>query len=598
MLKGYTITAFLTVFTCSSFGCNYICNSDGCKRPTNNSKYIYMKYCANEDIFTNVNFSIIEDQNASESLAILQINLQPPKNRCKYVLTLLANPSVSETRCMNYKFHNFRGTETHTKSAICFVPDEEQYQNTTRIFVPYIFTACYSVQFFFGKDATMIKHNKFIKTKYIQTAIMKPTLECTYDYNTFPDNIEKKTGHLEVHLHKPMVTAGVIKLGRLWYDSSGNERCSFNNEEFSNDVWSFDVLDEYLGNKNHDFNTTLLMNEIYKRNLTFQTEISQKANYCISIFPYHDIRCINNTLWKPNDTCLWYQSCKNITIYNLGIQTNINYDTVSHLYLPITIIALTVFTITMYFIYIIHFCNIRKKSFYTNSLNRNILKTNETKCMKSKIYTSIDYQKKVKCKDDNITNTDIVLLYPKGSESFMALMADFRGLLNQICVVHDWYDGKEWNYVAEIGAFDWFAEMLYKECRVVWIDTPIMRSLITQRLNKNSFLKNSEQYSFVKIGDFRDAVFPTIFNLSKRNNEQSVLHKPKHFIVRLKEFDNFENDSDPFVDLSPHMRYFIPQNLNLLCSDLSTLNSNIIVPFKSEEDLKQHLHYAKLDFYK
>ena len=99
--------------------------------------------------------------------------------------------------------------------------------------------------------------------------------------------------------------------------------------------------------------------------------------------------------------------------------------------------------------------------------------------------------------------------------------------------VHDWYDGKEWNYVAEIGAFDWFAEMLYKECRVVWIDTPIMRSLITQRLNKNSFLKNSEQYSFVKIGDFRDAVFPTIFNLSKRNNEQSVLHKPKHFIVRL-----------------------------------------------------------------
>lgn len=50
------------------------------------------------------------------------------------------------------------------------------------------------------------------------------------------------------------------------------------------------------------------MNEIYERNLTFQTEISQKANYCISIFSYRDIRCINNTLWKPNDICLWYQS--------------------------------------------------------------------------------------------------------------------------------------------------------------------------------------------------------------------------------------------------------------------------------------------------
>lgn len=51
------------------------------------------------------------------------------------------------------------------------------------------------------------------------------------------------------------------------------------------------------------------MNEIYKRNLTFQTEISQKANYCILIFLYRDIRCEKYTLWKPNDKCdLWYQS--------------------------------------------------------------------------------------------------------------------------------------------------------------------------------------------------------------------------------------------------------------------------------------------------
>ena len=54
-----------------------------------------------------------------------------------------------------------------------------------------------------------------------------------------------------------------------------------------------------------------------------------------------------------------------------------------------------------------------------------------------------------------LKNTDIILLYPKGSESFMALMADFRGLLSHVCrcVVHDWYDGMEWNYVAEVGVF-------------------------------------------------------------------------------------------------------------------------------------------------
>ena len=47
-------------------------------------------------------------------------------------------------------------------------------------------------------------------------------------------------GQLKVHLYKPMATVGIIKLGTLWYDSSGNESCSFNNE-FSN-VWSFNIL--------------------------------------------------------------------------------------------------------------------------------------------------------------------------------------------------------------------------------------------------------------------------------------------------------------------------------------------------------------------
>lgn len=98
--------------------------------------------------------------------------------------------------------------------------------------------------------------------------------------------------------------------------------------------------------------------------------------------------------------------------------------------------------------------------------------------------------------------------------------------------IHDWYDGMEWNYVAEIGASDWFAEMLHKGSRVIWIDTPAMRSLITQRFKKDSLRRNADQFSFVKIGDFRDVVFPTVFNLSKRNMEQSMLHQSKHFIVR------------------------------------------------------------------
>ncbi|XP_031773599.1 uncharacterized protein LOC100866575 isoform X3 [Apis florea] len=185
-----------------------------------------------------------------------------------------------------------------------------------------------------------------------------------------------------------------------------------------------------------------------------------------------------------------------------------------------------------------------------------------------------DSKEKIKLEDINI-NRDIILLYNKGPESFMALVADFRETLNQVCqcIVHDWHNGIEWNNVAKIGAFDWFAKMLHNKCHVVWIDTPILRSLITENFNKNPLINNSEQYNLLKIGDFRDAVFPAIFNLSKRNCiGQSPINQSKHFIVRLKEFENFENDIDPFIDLSPHIRYVLPQDLNLLCSNLSKMD--------------------------
>lgn len=110
----------------------------------------------------------------------------------------------------------------------------------------------------------------------------------------------------------------------------------------------------------------------------------------------------------------------------------------------------------------------------------------------------------------------------------------FRYTILYILQVHDWHNGIEWNNVAKIGAFDWFAKMLHNKCHVVWIDTPILRSLITENFNKNPLINNSEQYNLLKIGDFRDAVFPAIFNLSKRNCiGQSPINQSKHFIVRL-----------------------------------------------------------------
>lgn len=119
-----------------------------------------------------------------------------------------------------------------------------------------------------------------------------------------------------------------------------------------------------------------------------------------------------------------FTGCQDITISTFGVPTKINSDTTSYSYLPITIITLTIFTIIgiMYLIYIIHIYSMQGKSFHRNIFNGNVLKTNETK-----------YKKKEKFKDANVKNTGIILLYPKGSESFMALMADFRGLLSHVC---------------------------------------------------------------------------------------------------------------------------------------------------------------------
>ncbi|KOC66987.1 hypothetical protein WH47_12414, partial [Habropoda laboriosa] len=441
------------------------------------------------------------------------------------------------------------------------------FLNNTEIFVPYIFTACYYINFFGGKGKT-----KYLKSNYKHTEITNPIIECTYDI--VPDNVKKtKIARLEIEFSIPLVTAVKVKVGSL--DKSkihnGQEVCRHNSEELPDGWKIFNILYNDTGVEHYNFSTPLLLNKKYKRIWKYETEDLKNFNYCIH-FWYLDLRCEEQTLWKPPvEKCWWYRRCQDVTDHNnFGVVPSTITDDISYLYSPIIFITVTIFImiVIMYLIYVICAYNVQAKMVYINICDGNI-KTEKTKHNKSNIHGLKDKKKKLKCEDTNTINTDIILLYPKGPESFMALMADFRGILSRVsqCVVHDWYDRMEWNYVAEVGAFDWFAEMLQKQSCVIWIDTPAMRSLITQKFKNNPFFKNSEEYSYVTIGDFRDVVFPTVFNLSKRNIVQSAIQRPKHFIIRLQGFQNFEND-DPFVDLSPHMRYYIPQDLNLLCSDL------------------------------
>ncbi|CAL7945830.1 unnamed protein product [Xylocopa violacea] len=496
-----------------------------------------VKSCTINDIATDVHFLVTEHKNNSELPAILKINLKPPTIACKYNLFIYANELINETMCMNYEFPNINGREVHTKSTICFIPNDKEYKNKSEILVPYIFTACYAVQLQTSKDIEYtytMKHNKFLRTNYKRTEIMKPSFDCHYDLVDNGNN-EKKV-KIWTNFTVPIVKAVTIMFKKMYH----NDACLMQTTNFhgiASPNKTFYLLDNYIKDI-HNF--TAPVNRSYSDLLSLETEIPLGMNYCTTISLDDDTRCKESTLWKPPvPYCFWYIRCYdktdnrvasyNSSNNNIDIYQNIIIVTSSVLFALMGVMSL------IYIIYTYVYHNVQ------------------------------DNKKEVECKDTDVTNTDIVLLYPKGSESFMILMAEFREILSQICqcVVHDWYNGIEWNYVAKIGASDWFAEMLYNECRVVWIDTPAMRSLILQKFHESSVHSDA-----VKIGDFRDVVLPEVFNLCKRKIEQSTLQEPKHFIIRLKGFENFESTDDPFVHLSAHMRYIIPRDLKLLYSHL------------------------------
>nr|XP_034173558.1 uncharacterized protein LOC117601199 isoform X2 [Osmia lignaria] len=530
-----------------------------------------MNFCKDEDIPTNISFALVEERNdISKYPTKLQINFTPQKN-CMYGLVLLANESVNKEQCMNYTFEKFNDAEIHTRTSI-LIDLIDDYQGSVNITLPYIFTACYSINFCFG-NRNIIAHNAFLKTNYSRTEISSPVMfECSY--SIISDNTMNKLLNFEVNFSTPIVEDVLVELGLL--DSyEDKESCSSGREE-PNINQMFHVLEHNTKNKYPNFTTTLTVNGMYEASGKFQSrKIIQNTNYCFNII-YSDIRSKGGTLWKPPvEKTYWHQQCRNITNYSqFEFQFgSIDSDTHSSLLLHIVTIILVAICGIVYIIYIIHTYKKRGSRYSTYIFHKSGVHDDKNE---------MQYE-----------NTGIVLLYSKGCESFMSLMTDFREMLRKVCgcVVHDWYDGIECNYVAEIGGSEWFAEMLHKQYCIIWIDTPRMRSLITSRFKRN----DSEQYNFIEICDFRDVVFPTIFNLAKRNVEESVIEEARHFIVRLKGFDNFEDETDPFVGLFSRTRYFIPEDLNSLCSDLPILRSDKVTLSMNQEyeHLEQYLRKIK-----
>ena len=79
----------------------------------------------------------------------------------------------------------------------------------------------------------------------------------------------------------------------------------------------------------------------------------------------------------------------------------------------------------------IYTCNIQEIKLYINPSKRNV-KADQHKYNKI-VMRALKDTENLLCDNISDTRTDIVLLYPKSSESFMTLMADFRGILGTVC---------------------------------------------------------------------------------------------------------------------------------------------------------------------
>ncbi|XP_076379666.1 uncharacterized protein LOC117220385 isoform X2 [Megalopta genalis] len=565
MYQGYRFAFFLIYNYLSVLGldkCDTICDAQGCRALITHSG---LDNCTEDDLEKlpyNINFTV-KNGESFDYPASLEINSIQPKKKCMYKVTLLANESINETGCKTYDFHKLHGTEVHTpEKTVCFFSNTTPYLN---ISYPHIFTACYAVQFSFDHKRYIFK--KFLTTKYKRTVTTTPQLTCTY--RIMDDNSTEKRLYFDVDLLIPLISEVELGLGSI-NNSTGQENCIYN--ATLRKQWTENISTIYNEFKKNTSNVAVLKNGKYKKHISFEINSVNNRGYCFYVY-FNDERCNANTLWELFD-CRAYKNCYPVfnqkSHHNVApISTTTNY--INWIVVIIAIILSIILTIVC-FVYVAN-ARIWEKFYVT------LGKTNQKINEKGHQLNAL--------KDKDTIYTDIVLLYPRGSECFMAEMAEFREILSKACqcFVHDWYNATECNHVATIGGFKWFNEMLHSGCHIIWVDTPRSRLLIARRFKNGLFVDNYEDTKSDNICDFRDIEFTTIFDLAKRNMEHSIQEHCKQFIVRIKGFESFENEGDPFLDLSSDTRYIIPQDLSLLCSNLSSSSeSTVIVSFISDED--------------
>ncbi|KAL6440365.1 hypothetical protein ACFW04_003126 [Cataglyphis niger] len=576
-----------------------------------------INYCTAEDVPDDINFYVKRDENRSHLTDSLKIEFTPPKKECGLGVALLVNPLIeNERECGEYKFNevNDINSNVHTiERAMCILRNTNQpvkyNDNSTvslcegniKLWFQYIFTGCYALRFHIGRQKYVIRGHKFINTTYQSTEVTEPQFICKYNsYYNFDQRHEITNFTLDTSL--PIDTGLLLEVALISPRNNSGKGCIWNKESLIF-TWPINLTNFKETLENH-CNVKLMQTGSGEYMKTVQCNFQEQTtqmHYCF-VFRIHDDRCYKNTIWKPAHAntmpCTWVKRCVNTSLYNESretIKSNKLLGANLHLLLPIIVIVLIVLVIigTLCFW---HLCIRKKKvTLYVNPQHDDFLNSG---CFESTDLSIVDNNDSEKEIDhNNLSCDDIVLLYTKNSISFMALMKDFRKTLAKMCscFVYDWYDEAEWNNVAKVGPVSWFTKLLNSKCRVVWIDTPTTRSIVISRENDSGLNKLGKYYEIS--GDFRDVEFPVVLELAKRYTNDAVHQYRRHFVVRFEGLESTTNLNDPFLDLSPHVRYRMPQHLAQLCLDLSMVKPLISkYQLKAKENLlQQHLRFVKME---
>ncbi|XP_046737934.1 uncharacterized protein LOC124406543, partial [Diprion similis] len=158
---------------------------------------------------------------------------------------------------------------------------------------------------------------------------------------------------------------------------------------------------------------------------------------------------------------------------------------------------------------------------------------------------------------------EILLLYAKCSPDFMDKMKTFRDEIQRKCQchVHDLQSEEDADTIATMGPIGWTEQMLREGSKVIWVDTPQLRSL----LKKSKSNEEKEEYA----RDYRNPAFIFALDHIITVSQNVIAQYQRYFVVRCQEFkvDN-DNDDDPLLSVSPQARYPIPERFEDLCKDI------------------------------